>query len=136
MADSDKPIADRRDREVTPSGVTLTMGEDFAAMSLDARSWYFYRRQNKIYALINKIAGLDPDASEVPWADQILLADMLKDARDRKEKNSRKREARVTTATSVVRTVMGGVAAAGALKLIALLVTAWPLVSLTTAPHK
>jgi hypothetical protein len=86
-----------------------TTSDHFSSMSLDARSWFLYRRQAKIYRLIAVVLSMDPDATEIPWSTQQELAALVKDARDYKGKATQRREKRTTTITNVLRYILGGV---------------------------
>jgi len=92
------------------------IANDFANMSTDDRLWYIFHRQLRVYRAINTLLGLDPDNAEIPWATQVELAGLIKDAREFREKAARAREQRATTLTNVVRYILGGMGLALALK--------------------
>jgi hypothetical protein len=94
------------------------LANDFANMTTDERLWYIFRRQLRVYRAINNLLGLDPDNAEIPWATQVELAGLIKDAREIKDRTARKREQRATTLTNVLRYVLGGMGLALALKVI------------------
>lgn len=92
------------------------LANDFANMTTDERLWYIFRRQLRVYRAINNLLGLDPDNAEIPWATQVELAGLIKDAREIKDRAARKREQRATTFTNVLRYILGGMGLALALK--------------------
>ncbi len=104
------------------------IADDFANMTTDERLWYVFRRQLRVYRAINNLLGLDPDNAEIPWATQVELAGLIRDAREIKDRVARAREQRATTLTNVLRYVLGGMGLAMALKIIDLILTVTPAV--------